>query len=84
MMHWLQNPKNHWQTNCQCTHKKDEASSEAEDSGEETDMEDYAENEWDELNDKDGVAESLVPYVDGTNCQKKFAQKFGMAKKAWE
>jgi hypothetical protein len=27
--------------------KKDEASSEAEDSGEETDMEDYAESEWD-------------------------------------
>ena len=34
-------------------HKKDEASSEAKDSGEETDMEDYAESEWDELDNED-------------------------------
>ena len=33
--------------------KKDEASSESEDSGEETDVEDYAESEWDELDDQD-------------------------------
>ena len=35
--------------------KKDEASSEAEDSGEETDVEDYAESEWDELDDVDSM-----------------------------
>jgi hypothetical protein len=40
-------------------HKKDEASSEAEDSGEETDVEDYAESEWDELEDQD-FAERLA------------------------
>ena len=34
-------------------HKKDEASSEAEDSGDESDMEDYAESNWDELDDED-------------------------------
>ena len=34
-------------------HKKDEASSEAEDSGEESDAEDYAESSWDELGDVD-------------------------------
>ena len=34
-------------------HKKDEASSEAEDSGEESDAEDYAESGWDELGDVD-------------------------------
>ena len=39
--------------------KKDEASSEAEDSGEETDMEDYAESDWDELDDHD-FAERLA------------------------
>ena len=33
--------------------KKDEASSKVDDSGEETDEEDYAESEWDELDDKD-------------------------------
>ena len=48
-------------------HKKDEASSEAEDSGEETDMEDYvedyAESEWDELDDEDGVAESSKSHM---------------------
>ena len=33
--------------------KKDEASSEVDDSGEETDEEDYAESEWDELDDED-------------------------------
>ena len=43
-------------------HKKDEASSEAEDSGEETDMEDYAESEWDELDDQD-FAERLAEMV---------------------
>jgi len=40
-------------------HKKDEASSEAEDSGEDTDVEDYAESEWDELDDQD-FAERLA------------------------
>ena len=40
-------------------YKKDEASSEAEDSGEETDLEDYAESEWDELDDQD-FAERLA------------------------
>ena len=39
--------------------KKDEASSEAEDSGEETDVDDYAESEWDELDDQD-FAERLA------------------------
>jgi hypothetical protein len=39
--------------------KKDEASSEAEDSGKETDEEDYAESEWDELDDQ-GFAERLA------------------------
>ena len=34
-------------------YKKDEVSSEAEDSGEETDLEDCAESEWDELDDQD-------------------------------
>ena len=33
--------------------KKDEASSKVDDSGEETDEEDYAESEWDELDDED-------------------------------
>ena len=33
--------------------KKDEASSEAEDLGEEMNVEDYAESEWDELDDQD-------------------------------
>lgn len=33
--------------------RKDVVSSEAEDSGEGTDMEDYAESGWDELNDQD-------------------------------
>jgi len=36
-------------------HKKDEASSEAEDLGDEMDMEDYAESNWDELDDEDFV-----------------------------
>ena len=39
--------------------KKDERSSEAEDSGEETDEEAYAESEWDELDDQD-FAERLA------------------------
>ena len=39
--------------------KKDEASSEAEDLGEETDVEDYAESEWDKLDDQD-FAERLA------------------------
>src|SRR5258705_293896 len=34
-------------------HKKDEASSEAEDSGEESDAEDYTESGWDDLGDED-------------------------------
>ena len=42
--------------------KKDKASSEAEDSGEETDMEDYAESDWDELDDQD-FAERLAEMV---------------------
>ena len=33
-------------------HKNDDASSEAEDSGEDTDVEDYPESEWDELDDQ--------------------------------
>ena len=39
--------------------KKNEASSEAEDSGEETDMEDYEESNWDEPDDQD-FAERLA------------------------
>ena len=39
--------------------KKDEASSEVDESGEETDEEDYAESEWDELDDED-FAERLA------------------------
>ena len=39
--------------------KKDEASSEAEDLGEEMNVEDYAESEWDELDDQD-FAERLA------------------------
>ena len=49
-------------------YKKDEASSEAEDLGEETDLEDYAESKWDELNDQD-FAERLakMAMVDNPN-----------------
>ena len=39
--------------------KKDEASSKAEDSEEETDMEDYAESKWEEIDDQD-FAERLA------------------------
>ena len=39
--------------------KKDEVSSEVDESGEETDEEDYAESEWDELDDED-FAERLA------------------------
>ena len=44
MMRWSRDPKDQTRINC-VRDKKDEASSEAEDSGEETDVEDYAESE---------------------------------------